>query len=367
MTDQRKLANILETYFSDAHLLWDKLLQKHLKESPEELVLLETLVKLPRFKALGVTPDALYDAATACSLSKLKFDTTGTRLGRIKPFVANKKQVLDPWAIYVASEEGLEKPYTTEHTIANLFTDLVGHVSFVHFPKDQYGKEGFYGFCFVEFDDESNVEKAVECMNRYEHTPSAEWQDKYPETVAKGDKLYLRDRWLYRTTWNALREEYITVQERLRVSKRQQWEDYEASAATKTKTQRTHQEYAVGKGMDLSLAEKTPAYEKGIIALVSRIHPKCSKTVIHTFLQQSNVSIPFVNRRKGLDYASISYSMVVFILPLQCHVRLTSPKDAQTLVDYFQQHLTLQETNTDAIGKTAGADDGFQTVTVKTH
>jgi RNA recognition motif-containing protein len=102
------------------------------------------------------------------------------KIGRIKPFVMNKKQELDEWSIYV---EGLAKPYNTEQSIRELFNSLVGHVSFFRIPPNQKGVQNFFGYCFIEFDNKDHVNKAVEIMNRYQVVT---------ENTSKIDKLNLR-------------------------------------------------------------------------------------------------------------------------------------------------------------------------------
>lgn len=81
-----------------------------------------------------------------------------TRIARIKPFIPNKKEELDEWSIYV---EGLTKPYVDEASISELFTKLVGRVSFVRIPENKRGFKQFQGFCFVEFDNKESVYKAI--------------------------------------------------------------------------------------------------------------------------------------------------------------------------------------------------------------
>lgn len=73
--------------------------------------------------------------------------------------MVNKTEELDDWSIYV---EGLEKPYNNEQAITELFTSLVGHVSFFRIPPNQQGQADFLSYCFIEFDLQQNVEKAVQ-------------------------------------------------------------------------------------------------------------------------------------------------------------------------------------------------------------
>lgn len=84
------------------------------------------------------------------------------------------------WSVYV---EGLEKPYNNEQRITELFSSLVGHVSFFRIPPNQQNQVNFLSYCFIEFDNRENVEKAVQLLNRYNGAKS---------NLEIADKLQLR-------------------------------------------------------------------------------------------------------------------------------------------------------------------------------
>ncbi|KAL0076155.1 hypothetical protein J3Q64DRAFT_1754189 [Phycomyces blakesleeanus] len=360
MSDDRKLANILETYFSDANLLWDKVLQSKINNDPDGFVSFNSLQTLSRFKKLNATAQDIKHAAVNHSLSKLKLDTSGESIGRIKPFVLNKKEEQDDWSIYV---EGLQKPYHTEQAIKELFGSLIGHVSFVRIPKNTQGCSGFYGFCFVEFDDRDNVNKAVRLLNRFNTSAlCSEDQSNIVKTnekkgennvedgdknsnenvIEQANKLSLRV--MSKSDWNKLKEEYLEVQAARAAYTRDQWSKYYASLPNTAEEipGPEPQQQKKKKGEELP---ETMEYTKGIIVYVGNIHPKSSKTVISKLLEKSGLLVPYIGRKKGLDY---------------CHARLSSPEDAQQLVKYFENHPVIQENHTDDTGKAASTADMFK-------
>lgn len=83
--------------------------------------------------------------------------------------MVNKKEELDEWSIYV---EGLEKPYNNQQKITELFSSLIGHVSFFRIPPNHQNQVNFLSYCFIEFDLKENVEKAVMLLNRYDGATS---------------------------------------------------------------------------------------------------------------------------------------------------------------------------------------------------
>ncbi|KAI9030663.1 hypothetical protein CLU79DRAFT_694856 [Phycomyces nitens] len=337
MSDDRKLANILEAYFSDANLLWDKVMQSKISSDPNGFVSFASLEKLPRFKKLNANAKDIKQAAINHSLSKLKLNSSQDSIGRVRPFVANKKEELDDWSIYVAS---IQKPYHTQQSIKELFGSLIGPVSFVRFPENQNGHAGFYGFCFVEFDDCDNVAKAVRLLNRYE----------------PNDKLSLRV--MSKQEWNKLKEEYIEIQNARKAYVKEQWAEYNASIedTRKEDLENKHQQPQKPQQLQQAQQQRKPElpekidYVKGIIVYVGNIHPKSSKTVISKLLEKSGVSVPYIGRKKGLDY---------------CHARLNSPEDALELTQYFNNHPIIQETHTDTSGKPADENDSSQTVKLR--
>ncbi|OAD65952.1 hypothetical protein PHYBLDRAFT_73274 [Phycomyces blakesleeanus NRRL 1555(-)] len=331
MSDDRKLANILETYFSDANLLWDKVLQSKINNDPDGFVSFNSLQTLSRFKKLNATAQDIKHAAVNHSLSKLK--------------------------------EGLQKPYHTEQAIKELFGSLIGHVSFVRIPKNTQGCSGFYGFCFVEFDDRDNVNKAVRLLNRFNTSAlCSEDQSNIVKTnekkgennvedgdknsnenvIEQANKLSLRV--MSKSDWNKLKEEYLEVQAARAAYTRDQWSKYYASLPNTAEEipGPEPQQQKKKKGEELP---ETMEYTKGIIVYVGNIHPKSSKTVISKLLEKSGLLVPYIGRKKGLDY---------------CHARLSSPEDAQQLVKYFENHPVIQENHTDDTGKAASTADMFK-------
>ncbi|KAF7724592.1 hypothetical protein EC973_000900 [Apophysomyces ossiformis] len=320
---KRKIANVLETYYSDASLRWDKVMQSKINKDPEGFVPLSTLTTLSRFKSLQATEEEIKEAATTYSLSKLQasfFQYYFSRLdergvARIKPFVLTKKEELDDWSIYV---EGLEKPYQTEKAISELFTRLVGHVSYIRIPVDRSGKARFFGYCFVEFDDKSNVQKAVKMLNRYGTVNAGEGTD---EIKQEADALNLRV--MTKLEWNTYKEQYLALQN-----------------ARKQDIQRLWAEYQETKDVEPPAAQETLGslpesqadhitYPKGVIVLVINVHPKSSKTVI------------------------------------KCHVRLSTPEDAQTVVSYFQRNKLFQRDANDVDGQPLQTGEPQQFVSVR--
>lgn len=113
------------------------------------------------------------------------------KIGRVKPYIVDKKEELDEWSIYV---EGLKKPYDNEQSIKELFNKLVGAVSFFRIPPNQKGETKFFGYCFLEFNDKSNVERAIQIVNRYD-CPDTNMDDPMSgesESKTLADKLDLR-------------------------------------------------------------------------------------------------------------------------------------------------------------------------------
>lgn len=90
--------------------------------------------------------------------------------------------------------EGLKKPYDNEQSIKELFSKLVGSVSFFRIPPNQKGDTRFFGYCFLEFNDKSNVERAVQLVNRYNtaNTDEDDPMSDESDTRELADKLNLR-------------------------------------------------------------------------------------------------------------------------------------------------------------------------------
>jgi RNA recognition motif-containing protein len=96
---------------------------------------------------------------------------------------------LDEWSIYV---EGLAKPYDNEQKISELFKSLVGHVSFFRVPPNQQGVERFFGYCFIEFEYQEHVEKAISIINRYNRLSVGKENNLEVSQLKLIDKLNLR-------------------------------------------------------------------------------------------------------------------------------------------------------------------------------
>ncbi|SAL99612.1 hypothetical protein [Absidia glauca] len=292
MDRQKQIANALETYFSDANLLWDKVMQQHLDESRDGCVSFDQLAKLKKMKALEVTPSEIKEAALGHSMTKLKISKDSSAIGRIKPYVRNKTEELTDWSIYV---EGLGKKHCTEHQIADLFSQI-GHVSYVRFPPDRNGDCRCQGFCFVEFDTKQHVEKAVETMNQ--------------------DNL----RVMSKRQWLDLRDEYLAHQKKTSGHIKQLWQEYNNKHLEKEEEQQPKE--------DIS-------YPKNVIVFVQNIHVKSAKTTVKALLEQSGASITFMKHKKGVD---------------SCHARLASSEDTKKVVEYFKAHALIQASGTDIQG-----------------
>ncbi|KAG0179053.1 hypothetical protein DFQ29_002666 [Apophysomyces sp. BC1021] len=301
---KRKIANVLETYFSDANLRWDKLMQSKINKDPDGFVPFSSLKTLARFKSLKVQEDEIKDAAD-----------TERGVARIKPFVLSKKEELDAWSIYV---EGLEKPYHTEKAISEIFSRLVGHVSFVRIPADRNGKSRFFGYCFVEFDDKNNVEKAVALLNRYDVIDAAESMDAIKQEV---DALKLRV--MAKSEWNQYKEQYLAHQNARKRHIQQLWAEYQETKDIEPVATKKLKDASAEPG------SKSEEYQKDVIALVNNIHPKSSKTTV------------------------------------KCHIRLETPSDSRKILQYFEDNKILQEDANDANGRRLDQEESQQIVTIR--
>ncbi|KAG0169599.1 hypothetical protein DFQ28_003518 [Apophysomyces sp. BC1034] len=287
---KRKIANVLETYFSDANLRWDKLMQSKINKDPDGFVPFSSLKTLARFKSLKVQEDEIKDAAD-----------TERGVARIKPFVLSKKEELDAWSIYV---EGLEKPYHTEKAISEIFSRLVGHVSFVRIPADRNGKSRFFGYCFVEFDDKNNVEKAVALLNRYDVIDAAESMDAIKQEV---DALKLRV--MAKSEWNQYKEQYLAHQNARKRHIQQLWAEYQETKDIEPVATKKLKDASAEPG------SKSEEYQKDVIAL--------------------------------------------------CHIRLETPSDSRKILQYFEDNKILQEDANDANGRRLDQEESQQIVTIR--
>ncbi|KAI8089847.1 uncharacterized protein BX664DRAFT_334068 [Halteromyces radiatus] len=325
MDRPKKIANIIETYFSDANLLWDKTMQSYIKNNTDGLVPIEKLIKLQRMKPLQADSEEIKEAIKIYSLSKLKISDDHLSIGRIKPFILNKKEELDDWSIYV---EGLDKPYQTEQQISDLFKKYVGHVSFVRIPEDRFGHTWFQGFCFVEFDHKDNVQKAINIMNTFSSEPSENEQITKLglRVMSKHDWIKYRDEYLAQLnlTSSLVKQEWIKHDNEQKQKKRKTTSSNIPNTTTKKKD-----------SFSKNTTEDTITYPKNIIIFVQNLHVKSSKTTIKTLLEQSGASIAFVKHKKKTDW---------------CHVRMASSEDTDKIVAYFKDHLLVQESGTDTNG-----------------
>ncbi|KAI9304428.1 hypothetical protein BJ944DRAFT_266858 [Cunninghamella echinulata] len=349
MDRQKKIANTLQAYFSDANLLWDKIMQQNIKKDNEGFVPFDLLEKLPRLKAMKATALEIKDSAKEYTLSHLKLSNDENSIGRIKPYIRNKTEELDDWSIYV---EGLEKPYHTKETINEFFKQHIGNVSFIRIPKDNKGNERFLGYCFIEFDQKENVQKAIDMLNCYDETTMS----LSPPTNGKvHSNLQLRV--MTKNQWNVYKEEYLTQLQRASNNIKEIWADYnkykdisstkeidnnnnvnDITPSSENGSLVTSQvpEYIKSKSsISKPENESDINYIKNVIIYVDNIHPKSSKLTIKTLLEQSGGTIAFIKRKKGL------YS---------CYIRTTSPEDTNKIVDYFKQHRLVQISCDDSKG-----------------
>ncbi|CAO3587951.1 unnamed protein product [Absidia cylindrospora] len=332
--DQKKIANTLEAYFSDANLMWDKTMQLLISNGDDGCVAFERLIKLQRFKPMNIDAKQLKDAASEHSMKRLKISDDGNSIGRIKPYILKKTEVLDDWSIYV---EGLHKKYQTEQLISDLFQKHVGRVSFVQIPANRYGVTQFHGFCFVEFDDKDNVEKAVELMNM-------ENDEKIPnenDTIAKlGLKVMTKN------MWNKYQDEYLAHMKMTSEHIAQLWRDHndeQRSQPTNRKSEPSTPPLRNTVNATKTKDDSTMVYPKNVIIFVRNIHPKSSKTTIRTLLEQSGAATAFVKHKKGLD---------------SCHVRMATPEDTEKVAQYFGTHHLIQDSGIDSQGTATDASTG---------
>ncbi|KAI9487129.1 MAG: hypothetical protein EXX96DRAFT_474925 [Benjaminiella poitrasii] len=328
-----KIVNVLETYFSDASLLWDKVVSSKIASDPDGMVHFTELAKLPKFRSIKVSSEEIKMNAEERCLSRLQLSTDGQKIGRIKPFIPDKKEELDEWSIYV---EGLTKPYNTEAAIRELFNSLVGHVSFFRIPPNKNARQQqrtatsstFYGYCFIEFDDKNNVEKAIQLVNRYPTAPANNHDQANAKLI---DKLNLRI--LSKIEWNKMRDEYVALLNKRKKDYKQVWDEYneehkeELNKKTKIMIDKQEEE-----------EEQEDNSETGTIVFVDGLHPKCPKTTAIALLETSTVKIEYMSpKKKGLTSA---------------YVRLGSSEDAKKICNYFmQQHHVIQQDEKDKTGQ----------------
>ncbi|KAG1147654.1 hypothetical protein G6F37_005508 [Rhizopus arrhizus] len=308
---QHKIAKILEAYFSDANLMWDKFMLSKIKADAEGFVPFETLCKLQKFKALGAKPEEIRECARIHSLSRLKLSVDDKSIARIKPIKSNKDDLLDEWSIYV---EGLTKPYQTEGSIAKLFTTHIGNVTRVHIPENRFGKKQFMGFCFIEFDDQEDVNKAAQLIS----------EKRLPN---------LNLRVMSKIEWNKYKDEYLKRFDERKKMIRELWQEHENKRRQEEAVEQNETKRSKGE------KDNTVEYQKGVIVFVDNLHPGCSKTTVAQLLKTSGVSVAYVTpKKRGLP---------------SVHVRLNNSEDAQKLQAYFEEHPTIQETEKDTVGKSS--------------
>ncbi|KAI8144841.1 hypothetical protein BJV82DRAFT_556233 [Fennellomyces sp. T-0311] len=307
---KHKTLNVLETYFSDASLNWDKNLQQHLKDDPEGYVPFEKLAPLKRFKELDATAGDIKEAAQ--SSVRLKVNESGTAVARIKPFVLNKKEELDDWSIYV---EGLRQPNDNQTKISQLFGKLVGHVSMVRFPQDKANSSKFHGQCFVEFSNQEDVEKAVEQMD------CSRGQEREGEVK----KLFLRV--MTKNEYRRLEKQYLDHQEAVRAGIKRAWDEYNNDEK-----------------------EEETAYPKGVVAFVTNLAMKTSKTTIKKLLDQSGIDLAYVDYKKNAS---------------SCHIRAQSSEDVDKLVAFFTENAKIQAHGKDATGEPASEATMSQAIRIR--
>ncbi|KAI9277217.1 hypothetical protein BDA99DRAFT_495173 [Phascolomyces articulosus] len=318
----RKTINVLETYFSDANLNFDKLLKKYIQENHEGFVPIAKLISLKKFKELQATAEDIVKATEAST--RLNLNSDKTSVARVKPFVAFKKQELDNWSVYV---EGLWRPYNNKDKISELFSRLIGHVSFIRFPPDRNNQEHFHGYCFIEFSEKEDVAKAIElldCSKGQNHSD--------PEVM----KLCLKV--ISKIEYNELEKEYLEIQKAAREKVQHAWEEYNKEQSENLEEPMDTDEKE-GKG-----------YPEGLIVFVTNLAPKTSKTIITKLLQQADVEIAYVDYKRNAP---------------SCHVRLKSSDDADKLVNYFSENKKTQQDGKDAEGQPAGEGEVSQALGVR--
>ncbi|KAI8886624.1 hypothetical protein K501DRAFT_243756 [Backusella circina FSU 941] len=325
----KKIANILQTYFSDANLLWDKVLASMISKDPHGFVTFDALSKLTKLKQLKATPEEIKQAAEEHALDKLQVQDN--RIARIKPYVpygADREEEEDR-SIYV---EGLPAKYKDQTKIVDYFEKHVGHVTLVRIPKNRYNKVNFCGHCFVEFETSEIVQKAIDVFEQ-------------------NDKLDVRV--ISKRDWLKYKDEYLAFMSKKKEEFKELWSKYKTEqmdedtdeANQESTTVKRHiaeddpAEIPAAKKPKMEDTKKELDYTPGVIILVNKLHLDAPKTVVTKLLEESGVKIPFMKpKRKGMD---------------STFIRLNTPQDAIKLHNYFESHHIIQQDSKDATGKEA--------------
>lgn len=172
MTEESKVRQQVEFYFSDSNLRRDNFLKAAIAADTEHFVPIATLLTFNRLKAL--TTDAEYIAEALKSSNVVEVSSCGSKVRRtseLNPIDTSKDRT-----VYIKGYP-IDDPSVTIEEIARIFSEH-GKVLMVRLRKDQNG--AFKGSCFVEFESEDGMKAAVaaahsdgQVVMKFKETPLA--------------------------------------------------------------------------------------------------------------------------------------------------------------------------------------------------
>ncbi|KAL1921079.1 uncharacterized protein VTP21DRAFT_11714 [Calcarisporiella thermophila] len=307
----RKIANQIEFYFSDANLQWDIPLRERLDKS-SGFVELEFLNSLSRLTRLKTDEHELETAIAECCISKLELSADRKRVRRIIPFLARNSEEVTERTVYV---EHLRPPYTTPHAIARLFKKRTGlHVTFVRVPEVPGLK--FSGFCFVEFENESDIERAIsEFRPKSQDGDGGDSDEDNSKELRKEENLALRI--IPKAKWLELKDEYLKyLGERQRMQHKVQRQiELRREACTQASLQSAPSE------------EMSDDYPKGIILLAQHVNADTKKDILKKLFGKYG-DIEYVDYTRKNDF---------------CYLRMKSSEESEKLAKHFRDRRLMQK------------------------
>ena len=257
-TDDDKIVERLEFFFSDANLRMDKFLRGVIMDSyTGGFVEIETLLKFNTIKKLSTDPAVI--AAAAEKIEQLKLNESKTSIARVEPFTTDMLQDNVKVSLRIGNLPIKDDEYVhTREEVHELFSEF-GKVALVrvltNYNKEE-GKRSAVGKGFVEFANIAIFDQAVA-----ELCVSGDAPDDKPKKVLK------------------LGDTEITVKSmRAWLDKKQTFKD--AKKEEKSGDKRARGEEATKNSAEIDAIEFTLDWKKGCIVFLEGLPEGCDREML---------------------------------------------------------------------------------------
>jgi hypothetical protein len=216
------------------------------------------------------------------------------------------------------------------------------------------------GFAFIVLDSL----ELVDILSR-----SYPWDGPFPIYDIDQEAARFGMRALPKVSWDKLKAEYLTYQQRLL----SQVAEEAAASEVLQEVERHVSPLEVDHNHSSEDAKAPPSAEKqnysswypqDCLVFVRNIHPETNKTALRVLFSSplsSAGGVDYVDFNKGIDSVSLHFPLCCHAVPVrsshhQCHLRLASPLATAQLASHFTSHSTAQGDALDQVGSAPTKD-----------